>query len=74
MAPFTNISGCVKLFPNDMVRFDHADSFEIDHFDTYLLIFWPKVNNGAVFEAIVLEYDRYEPPLGARSRHKYLVL
>ena len=36
--------------------------------------FWLKVNNDTVFEAIVLEYDRYEPPLGARSCHKYLVL
>ena len=32
------------------------------------------MNNGTVFEAIVLEYDRYEPPLGARSCHKYLDL
>ena len=66
----------VKLVPNDMaVCFDHTDSFEIDHFDQYFhLIFWLKVNNDAVFEAIVLEYDRYEPPLGAKSCHKYLVL
>ena len=50
------------------VCFDHADSFEIDHFDQYVhLIFWLKVNNDKVFEAIVLEYDRYESPLGARS-------
>ena len=48
------------------VCFDHADSFEIDHFDQYFhLVFWLKVNNDTVFEAIVLEYDRYEPPLGA---------
>ena len=55
--------------------FDHADSFEIDHFDQYFhLIFWLKVNNDTVFEAIVLEYDRYEPPLCAMSCHKYLVV
>ena len=57
------------------VCFDHADSFEIDHFHQYfLLVFWLKVNNDTVFEAIVLEYDRYESPLGTRSCHKYLVL
>ena len=57
------------------VCFDHADSFEIDHFDKYShFIFWLKVNNDAVFEAIVLDYDRYEPPLGAKWCHKYLVL
>ena len=38
------------------------------------LIFWLEVNNDRVFEAIVLEYDRYEPALGARSCHKYLAL
>ena len=66
----------VKLVPNDMaICFDHADSFEIDHFDkNFHLIFWLKVNNVVVFEAIGLEYDRYEPPLGARSYHRYLVL
>ena len=65
-----------KLVPNNMgVCFDHADSFEIDHFDQYFhLIFWLKVNNDTVFEAIVLEYDRYESPLGARSCHRYLVV
>ena len=58
------------------VCFDHADSFEIDHFDQYFhLIFWLKVvNNDTVFEAIVLAYDRYESPLGGRSCHKYLVV
>ena len=67
---------CVKFVPNNMgVCFDHADSFEIDHFDQYFhLIFWLKVNNDTVFEAIVLEYERYESPLGARSCHNYLVL
>ena len=66
----------VKLVPNNMgVCFDHADSFEIDHFDQYFhLILWLKVTDDTVFEVIVLEYDRYESPLGARSRHKYLVL
>ena len=59
------------------VCFDHADSFEVSHshFDQHFhLIFRLKVNNDTVFEAIVLEYDRYESPLGARSCHKYLVL
>ena len=57
------------------VCFRHADSFEIDHFDqSFHIIFWLKVNNDVVFEAIFLEYDRYEPSLGARSCHKYLVL
>ena len=66
----------VKLVPNNMgVCFDHADSFEIDHFEQYFhLIFWLKVNNDTVFEAIEFEYDRYESPLGARSCHKYLVV
>ena len=32
------------------------------------------MKNDTVFEAIVLEYDRYEPSLGARSCYKYLVL
>ena len=42
---------CVKLVPNDIaVRFDHADSFEIDYFDQYLhFLFWLKVNNDVVF-------------------------
>ena len=57
------------------VCFDHADSFEIYHFDQYFhLVFWLKVKNDMVFEVIVLEYDIYEPPLGARSCHKYLIL
>ena len=67
----------VKLVPHDMgVCFDYADSFKIfGPFDQYFhLIFWLEVNNDRVFEAIVLEYDRYEPALGARSYHKYLVL
>ena len=55
------------------VCFDHADSFELDRFDQkFHLIFWLKVNNDTVFEASILEYDRYEPPLGARSCHGYL--
>ena len=64
----------VKLVPNDMaVCFNHADSFSLDHFDqNFHLIFWLKVNNDTVFEASILEYDRYEPPLGARSCHRYL--
>ena len=57
----------VKWVPNDMaVCFDHADSFELDHFDQNLhLIFWQKVNNDTVFKASILEYDIYEPHLGA---------
>ena len=54
------------------VYFDHADSFDFDQY--FHLILWLKVNNDTVSEAIVLEYDRYEPPLGARSCHKYLVV
>ena len=58
----------VKLVPND-----HRDSFGLDHFDqNFHLIFWLKVNNDTVFEASILEYDRYEPALGARSCHMYL--
>ena len=54
---------------------DHADSFELDHFDRYFhLIFWLKVNNDTVFKASILEHDRYEPPIGTRSCHKYLGL
>ena len=50
------------------VCFDHADSFELDNFDQNShLIFWLKVNKDTVFEASILEYDRYEPPPGARS-------
>ena len=64
----------VTLLPNDMaVCFNHADSFELDHFDQNLqLIFWLKVNKDTVSEASILEYDRYEPRLGARSCHRYL--
>ena len=64
----------VTLLPNDMaVCFNHADSFEIDHFDqNFHLIFWLKVNDDTVFEASILEYDRYEPRLGARSCYRYL--
>ena len=55
----------IKLVPNDMaVCFNHADSFGLDHFDqNFHLIFWLKVNNDTVFEASILEYDRYEPAL-----------
>ena len=64
----------VKLVPNDMaVCFNHAVLFSLDHFDqNFHPIFWLKVNNDTVFEASILEYDRYEPPLGARSCHRYL--
>ena len=57
-----------KLVPKNMgVCFDHADSFETVHFDQdFHLISWLKVNNDTVFEAIVLEYGRYESTLGAR--------
>ena len=52
---------------------DHADSFELDHFDQNVhLIFWLKVNNDTVFEASILEYDVYEPPPGARSFLRYI--
>ena len=38
------------------VCFDHADSFELDHFDpNFNLIFWLKVNNDTIFEASILE-------------------
>ena len=62
----------VKLVTNDMaVCFYHADPFGLDHFgQNFHLIFWLKVNNGTVFEASILEDDRYEPPLGARSCHR----
>ena len=64
----------VTLLPNDMaVCFNHADSFELDHFDQNSQpIFWLKVNKDAVSAASILEYDRYEPRLGARSCHRYL--
>ena len=53
----------------------HADSFKLDHFDqNFQLIFWLKVNKDTVSEASILEYDRYEPPLGARSCHRHLEL
>ena len=55
---------CGMVKSTKAVCFDHADSFELDHFDQYFhLIFWLKVNNDTVFEAIVLVYNRYEPPL-----------
>ena len=65
---------CGKLVPNDMaVCLNHADSFSLDHFDQHFhLVFWLKVNNDTFFEASILEYDRYEPGLGARSCHSYL--
>ena len=64
----------VKLIPIDMaVYFNHADSFSLDDSDqNFHLIFWLKVNNNTVFEASILEYDRYEPRLGARVCHRYL--
>ena len=64
----------VTLLPNHMAFcFNHADSFEIDHLNqNFHLIFWLKVNNDTDFEACILEYDRYEPRLGARSCHRYL--
>ena len=64
----------VKLVPNDMaVYFNYTDSFSLNHFDhNFHLIFWLKRNNDTVFEASILEYDRYEPRLGARSCHSYL--
>ena len=47
--------------------------FELDHFDqNFHIMFWLKVNEDTVSEASVLEYDRYEPRLGARSCHRYL--
>ena len=66
----------IKLVPNDIaVCSNLADSFELDHFDKYFhLSFWLKVNSVTVYEAILLEYNRYEPPLGKRSCHRYLVL
>ena len=64
----------VTLLTNDMaVCFDHADSFELDHFDqNFQLIFWLKVNKDTVSKASILKYDRYEPRLGARSCHRYV--
>ena len=64
----------VTLLPSDMaVCFSHADSFEIGHFDqNFHLIFGLKVNKDTVSKASILEYDRYEPRLGARSCHSYL--
>ena len=62
----------VTLLPNDIaVCFNHVDSIELDHFDqNFQLIFWLKVNKDRVSEASILEYDRYEPRLGARSCHR----
>ena len=64
----------VTLLPNDMaVWFNYADSFKLDHFDqNFQLIFWLKVNKDTVSEASILEYDIYDPRLGARSCHRYL--
>ena len=64
----------VTFLPNVMdVCFNHADSFEIDRFDqNFHLILWLKVNKDTVIEVCILEYDRYEPRLGARSCHRYL--
>ena len=41
--------------------FDHADIFELDHFDQDFLSYflWLKVNMETVLEASILEYDRY---------------
>ena len=59
----------VTLLPNDMaVCLSHADSFD----QNFQLIFWLKVNKDTVSEASILEYDRYEPRLGARSCHRYV--
>ena len=55
------------------VCFSHADFLDIDHFDqNFHIMFWLKVNEDTISEASVLEYDRYEPRLGARSCHSYL--
>ena len=63
-----------KMVSNDLtVCFDHAYSFE--HFDHYFhLIFCLKLNKDTAFEASVLAYDRYKPPLGLWSCHRYLEL
>ena len=64
----------VTLLPNDMaVCLNHADSFELNHFgQNFQLIFWLKVNKVTVSEASILEYDVYEPRLGARSCHRFV--
>ena len=57
----------VKLVPIDMaVCSDHADSFELDHFDQNFHL------NDTVLEASIYEYDRYEPPPGERSCLRYI--
>ena len=61
----------MKLLPNDMAVY--FTSFELDRFQSpFSSHFWLKVNNDTVYEGSILEYDRYEPPLGARSCHRYL--
>ena len=62
-----------SVLNQSQTTFNHADSIGLDHFDQdFHLIFWLKVNNDTVSEASILEYDRYEPLLGARSCHRYL--
>ena len=65
-----------KMVPDNLaVGNDHADTFDLEHFDQYFhLIVWLKVNNDTVSEASILEYDKHEHPLGLRSFHRYLEL
>ena len=60
-----------KFVPDDMAGYvNHAYSVSLDHNDQNShLSFWLKVNNDTVFEASILEYDGYEPPLGPKSCH-----
>ena len=63
------------MIQNDLaVCFDSVDSLELGISDHYFhLMFWLKVNT-AVFEASVLEYDRYEPHLGPRRSQRSVEL
>ena len=64
----------VKLVPNDMAVCFNLQIHSAKTILTKIFIsfFWLKLNNDTVLEASILEYDRYEPPLGARSCHRYL--
>ena len=70
---YTATADCIWPIKIRTCSASNADSFSLDHFDqSFHLVFWLKVNNNTVFEASILEYDRYEPPIGARSCHRYL--
>ena len=64
-----------EMVPNDKaVCLGHADSLVLDHFDQHFYLIFLAESEYTVSEVSVLEFDRYEPPQGLRSCHRYLEL